>query len=82
MPNNNNNTYISAQDPIVDGKPDVFSRSWFRFLAIVSGKMRMLDLSQTTTAAAGSAPALPATPEGYFTVYDSNGVARKVPYYA
>lgn len=77
-----NNTYISAKDPIAEGKPDVFSRSWFRFLSMVSGKVAVLDLTETTVAVAGAAPALPATPVGYFTIIDSTGVARKVPYYA
>lgn len=43
-----------------------------------------LQLSNTTatSAAAGAATALPATPAGYFQVKDPAGVTRKVPYYA
>lgn len=37
--------------------------------------------SQVGSAAAGSAPALPTTPQGYFQVKDAAGVTRKVPYY-
>lgn len=77
----NNNAYISAQDPVLEGKPDTFSRSWFRFLSLVASKIGMLDLSETTGATAGTAAALPATPQGYFTIIDSTGVERKVPYY-
>jgi len=40
-----------------------------------------LNGTQPTTAAAGTAAALPATPQGYFQVKDSAGVSRKVPYY-
>lgn len=42
----------------------------------------MLQLNtEDGAAAAGSAAALPATPQGYFTVKDSGGVIRKVPFY-
>lgn len=40
-----------------------------------------LGNTQATTAAAGTAPALPATPQGYFQVQDAGGVVRKVPYF-
>jgi hypothetical protein len=36
----------------------------------------------TTSATAGAASALPATPTGYFTVQDSGGTSRKIPYYS
>jgi hypothetical protein len=35
-----------------------------------------------TTATAGAAPPLPATPAGYFMIVDHAGITRKVPYYA
>jgi len=41
-----------------------------------------LDRSQTTVGAAGAASALPATPEKYLTVKDSNGVEFVIPCYA
>lgn len=40
-----------------------------------------LNGTQPTTAAAGTAVALPATPQGYFQIKDAAGVSRKVPYY-
>lgn len=40
-----------------------------------------LNGTQPTTAAAGTAVALPATPQGYFQIKDAAGVTRKVPYY-
>ena len=40
-----------------------------------------LNNSVSTSATAGGASALPATPQGYFQVKDSAGVTRKVPYY-
>lgn len=36
---------------------------------------------QATTATAGTAVALPATPQGYVTFVDSTGTTRKIPYY-
>ena len=40
-----------------------------------------LNGTQPVTATAGSAVALPATPQGYFQMKDAGGVIRKVPYY-
>ncbi len=82
MPNNEN-SYISANSPISD--PGVnntfFSRTWFRFFDLVARKIKILDGAETLTATAGVADALPSLPAGYLTIIDSNGVARKVPYY-
>ena len=76
-----NNSYVSAKDPVLEGKPEVFARSWFRFFALVASKVKMLDATESTSATAGTAGALPATPAGYLTIIDSTGVARKVAYY-
>lgn len=81
MPNNRSNTYISSDSPIVEGKDDLFSRTWFRFFALVARKIAILDGTMTTTATAGAAAALPVAPAGYMTIIDISGVARKVPYY-
>lgn len=79
--NNNNQTYISAENPMEDqDRPNFFSRSWFRFFDMVAKKVRMLDGTVSATATAGTAT-LPAKPAGFMTINDSNGVARKVPYY-
>lgn len=75
------NNYISSREPIVEGKQDIFSRNWFRFFEQVARKIGILNGTETTSATAGSAAALPATPAGYFTIIDQQGVARKVPYY-
>jgi len=40
-----------------------------------------LNHAPATSASAGANGALPATVQGYFTVYDNGGVARKVPFY-
>lgn len=79
--NNGNQTYISGENPVSDpDRPNYFSRSWFRFFDLVAKKVRMLDGTTSTTATAGTAT-LPAQPAGFMTINDSNGVARKVPYY-
>lgn len=77
----NDNTYISAQDPIIDGDTKLVSRNWFRFFEMLARKIKLWDGPDATTATTGSAGVLPAQPAGYFIITDSNGEVRKVPYY-
>jgi hypothetical protein len=48
--------------------------------AEVQGSLQ-LSLTSSTSATAGSASAVPALPQGYWTVKDSGGTNRKIPYY-
>jgi hypothetical protein len=80
MPNNET-PYITSREPIADGSKVVFSRTWFRFFDYISKKIKMFDGTQTTSATAGTNGAPPAQVAGYFTIIDSNGTPRKVPYY-
>lgn len=66
-----NNKYHMIHDP--GATPDTATT---RFMATPQ-----LNGTQPTTAAAGTAAALPATPQGYFQIKDAAGVSRKVPYY-
>jgi len=66
-----NNKYHMIHDP--GTTPDTATT---RFMATPQ-----LNGTQPTTATAGTAVALPATPQGYFQIKDSAGVSRKVPYY-
>lgn len=75
------NETIKPNEPITEGQPYVFSRNWFRFLDLVARKIKILDGSQSNSATAGTAAALPATPAGYLTILDQDGTPRKVPYY-
>lgn len=82
MPSNqiNANTQVLEAGP--DGKPgNFFTRGWYRFFDMVQTKVRILDGTLSTSATAGAASALPATPAGYMTILDTTGAARKVPYY-
>lgn len=77
----NDNSYINSNSPIVEGRPEIFSRVWFRFFDAMAAKMSILAGVFSTSATAGGASALPATPAGYMTIIDGQGVTRKVPYY-
>ncbi len=66
-----NNKYHMIHDP--GATPDTATT---RFMATPQ-----FNGTQPTTAAAGTAVALPATPQGYFQIKDAAGVSRKVPYY-
>jgi hypothetical protein len=46
----------------------------------ISNEIQLMQ-NQTTVGAAGSGPALPATPETYARVIDANGSVRLVPLY-
>lgn len=74
--------YISARIPfLMDLKTNLISREWFRLFTLFISKADILVGTQSTTVGvAGPAAALPATPEGYFTI-NFNGVDYKVPYY-
>lgn len=58
--------------------------SWFvggtETFRVESGTVRLLNHTTSTSATAGGATALPATPTGYVTI-NINGTARKVAYY-
>jgi hypothetical protein len=79
------NNQINASTPVLEmngGKMvNFFTRGWFRFFDQVQTKIRILDGTNTTSANAGAATALPALPAGYMTIIDTTGVERKVPYY-
>lgn len=49
-------------------------------LALTAGGLRLVNHTNTTSATAGGASALPALPQGYVTI-NINGTDRKIPYY-
>ena len=71
--------YISESDALTDKNGKVTS-VWFRFLRKMADKAQILAGGTTTSAIAGTASALPATPAGYLSI-TLNGTAYKVPYY-
>ncbi len=78
MPNNNPPT---ANTPVTDDTASTFARAWYRFFTTLAQKANLIDGSFSTSATAGSATALPATPAGYMTILDDSGATKKVPYY-
>lgn len=65
-----------ARVPIgdADGTPVLVAREWLNFLTNANAET-------STSATAGAASALPATPAGYLTI-SINGRQFKLPYYA
>lgn len=74
------NLYISESDPVVNVTTGKVTRGWFRFFRKMADKAQILDGATFTSAIAGSASALPATPAGYLSI-TLDGTAYKVPYY-
>ncbi len=73
--------YINASTPIIDqNSPDMVNKEWFRFFNRLGIKANILDGNITLSATAGVANTLPATPEGYMTIF-LKGSTYKVPYY-
>ena len=70
---------MTARTAMVDAKGMV-SRPWFMFFDNIRTKVNILTSRITTSATAGAATALPATPEGYITI-KLDGEDYKVPFY-
>lgn len=78
----NNQLSISANTPVIAGTTNKFDRNWYNFFVLVLARVRMLAGTTSSTATAGAAAALPATPEGYLDfVHPTTGEAIKVAYY-
>jgi hypothetical protein len=71
---------ISPNEQAVDVKTGVLQSSMFRFLQFVANKAQFIGQGRTTSAVAGTASALPATPAGYQVVI-VGGNEYVVPYY-
>jgi hypothetical protein len=76
----NDALYVSEAAPVVDINTGKITQSWFRFIRKLADKAQILNGNTTTSAVAGSASALPATPAGYLSI-TIDGAPYKVPYY-
>lgn len=76
----NNNTTINSRDPIAD-QSGIVTRNWYNFFSVLQKVAKIVNGDSSTSATAGAASPLPATPAGYMTINDLDGVPRKVPYY-
>ncbi len=73
------NAYINTRTPMVDQK-GMIAQVWYRFIDKIREKANIIDGTSSNSAIAGTAAALPATPEGYMTII-LDGTEYKVPYY-
>lgn len=71
--------HINTRTPITTDGSTV-NRIWFLFFDAIKRKTDMFTGKVSSTATAGAAPALPATPEGYIVI-NIEGTDYKVPYY-
>lgn len=69
---------LSAHQPLVDSN-GVLTRQGYLFLNALATQA-VSALSTSTSAASGSATALPSTPAGYLSI-PINGTVLKIPYY-
>lgn len=80
------NTYVhwagvgGNYGPVQEAAYHTFTVAGNEKVALDANGLRLLNHTNSTSATAGGATALPATPQGYVTV-NINGVARKIPYY-
>lgn len=76
----NDALYVSEAAPIADPNTGKVTQPWFRFIRKLADKAQILNGAVSTSAVAGTASALPATPAGYLSI-TIDGTPYKVPYY-
>ena len=81
LQSNNNNSLIFIDNVNSQQTLILYGQSTVDTSQVILNGVLALNNAVSTSATAGGASALPATPQGYFQIKDSAGTTRKVPYY-
>lgn len=81
LQSNNNNSLIFIDNVNSKQTMILYGQSTVDTSQVILNGVLALNNATSSSATAGGASALPATPQGYFQIKDSAGTTRKVPYY-